>query len=60
VLSLGARAVYAVVNVALFHLQDARGIASALFVAGAGGIAATALAMWARPRGLLRGDGPVA
>ncbi len=59
VLSLGARAVYAALNVALFHLQAARGIAVALLVAGAGGIAATALAMWARPRGLLRGDGPV-
>jgi predicted MFS family arabinose efflux permease len=60
VLSLGARAVYAVVNVALFHLQAARGIAAALLAAGAAGAVATVLVMWARPRGLLRGSGPVA
>ena len=60
VLSLGARAVYAGLNVALFHLQAARGIAMALAVAGAGGIAAAAVVMWARPRGVLRGRGPLA
>jgi hypothetical protein len=60
VLSLGARAVYAGVNVALFHLQAARGIAAALFAAGAAGAVATVLVMWVRPRGLLRGKGPVA
>ena len=60
VLSLGARAAYAAINVGLFWLQAARGIAAALLVAGAAGALATVLAMWARPRGLLRGKGPVA
>jgi MFS family permease len=60
VLSLGARAVYAGLNVALFHLQASRGIATALAVAGLGGAAATVAVMWARPRGTLRGDQPVA
>src|SRR5689334_5576272 len=36
-LSLGARAVYATINVALFHTQDAHGLATALLVAGIGG-----------------------
>jgi MFS family permease len=58
-LSLGARAVYAGLNVALFTLQDARGMAMALAVAGAGGIAAAAVVLWARPRGVLRGAGPI-
>ena len=59
-LSLGARAVYAAINVALFHVQDDHGLATALLVAGLTGAAATLAVMWLRPRGLLRGDGPVA
>lgn len=58
-LSLGARAVYAAINVALFHVQAANGLPTALLVAGAGGAAATLAVMWLRPRGLLRGEGPV-
>ncbi len=59
VLSLGARAVYAAINVALFHVQERNGLATALLVAGAGGAVATVAVMWLRPRGLLRGEGPV-
>ncbi|MFY9343228.1 MAG: MFS transporter [Planctomycetota bacterium] len=59
-LSLGARAVYAAVNVALFWLQGAHGMAVAFAVAGAGGLVATTAVLLLRPRGLLRGDGPVA
>jgi MFS family permease len=59
-LSLIARASYAVINVGLFHLQAARGMATALWAAGAGGAALTAIVLWLRPRGLLRGKGPVA
>jgi hypothetical protein len=59
VLSLGARAVYAALNVALFHLQGAHGIAAALLAAAGGGAVACTLVLWLRPRGLLRGDGPI-
>ncbi len=55
-LNLGARAAYAGANVLLFHLQAAQGLAVALFTAGGAGAALTALALWLRPRGLLRGD----
>jgi hypothetical protein len=59
VLSLGARAVYAALNVLLFHLQDRRGMATAFLAVAAGGAAAAALVLWLRPRGLLRGQGPL-
>lgn len=59
-LSLGARAVYAAINVGLFALQDAHGLEAAFLVAAAGGVAATCAVMWLRPRGLLRGSGPLA
>ena len=59
VLSLGARLVYALLNVALFHVQDTAGIATALATAGIGGAVAAVLVMRLRPRGLLRGDGPI-
>ena len=60
VLSLGARAVYAGLNVALFHVQAQHGIATALGLAALGGVVAAALVLWLRPRGLLRGEGRVA
>jgi MFS family permease len=60
VLSLGARAGYAACNVALFHSQQASGMAATLAWAAALGIAATVAVLWLRPRGLLRGEGPVA
>lgn len=56
VLSLGARAVYAVANVLLFRLQADEGLAKVLFTAAGAGAVATAAALWLRPRGLLRGD----
>ncbi|MFN6196055.1 MAG: MFS transporter [Planctomycetota bacterium] len=59
-LSLGARAVYALLNVAVFRLQDHSGLAAALLAVAAGGAASTCVVMWLRPRGLLRGAGPVA
>ena len=59
-LSLAARAVYAVLNVALFRLQDGAGLATALVAVSVGGAAATCIVLWLRPRGLLRGDGPLA
>jgi len=59
-LSLGARLCYAVVNVLLFAVQSAHGMATALLVAGCGGALATCAVLWLRPRGLLRGEGPVA
>lgn len=59
-LSLAARAVYAALNVALFRLQDDAGLAAALASVAVGGAAATFVVMWLRPRGLLRGDGPLA
>ena len=55
VLSLGARVVYAVANVLLFHLQEREGFDRALFTAAGAGALATAVALWFRPRGLLRG-----
>ena len=58
-LSLGARAVYAGVNVLLFHLQAERGLSTAFLVTAVAGIGATTAAMWLRPRGLLRGQGPL-
>ncbi|MEO6593918.1 MAG: MFS transporter [Planctomycetota bacterium] len=60
VLSLGARCCYAGCNVALFHSQQANGMARTLFVAGLVGMVATAAVLWLRPRGLLRGEGPLA
>lgn len=54
VMSLGARATYALVNVLLFHLQAQSGLRTALMTAGIGGAAAAILVMWLRPRGLLR------
>lgn len=59
-LSLAARAVYAGINVALFHLQAAHGMALALLVAGAGGLAAASAVLWFRPPGVLRGTGTIA
>ncbi len=59
-LSLGARAFYAAINVALFHVQAAHGMARALLVASLGGLLAATVVLWLRPRGLLRGAGPVA
>ncbi|MFN3240321.1 MAG: MFS transporter [Planctomycetota bacterium] len=59
VLSLGARAVYAVANVLLFHLQEREGMARVLFTAAGAGALATAVALWLRPRGLLRGREPL-
>ncbi|MGC3970483.1 MAG: hypothetical protein QM775_25045 [Pirellulales bacterium] len=59
VLSLGARAVYARLNVALFHLQGSAGMATAFLTVATGGGAAAALVLWLRPRGLLRGAGPI-
>ena len=59
-LSLAARAVYAGLNVALFRLQDDAGLATALIAVSTGGAAATCAVLWLRPRGLLRGDGPLA
>ena len=56
VLSLGARAVYAVANVLLFRLQEDEGLARVLFTAAGAGALATAVALWLRPRGTLRGD----
>lgn len=55
VISLGARAVYALVNVQLFHLQASRGLATALLVTAIGGATTAALVLWLRPAGLLRG-----
>lgn len=59
VLSLGARSVYALLNVLLFHLQGARGMPTALLTVAVGGTIATTLVLWLRPRGLLRGQGPL-
>lgn len=56
VMSLGARATYALVNVLLFHLQAQNGLRTALMTAGIGGAAGAVLVMWLRPRGLLRGN----
>lgn len=59
VLSLGARSVYAGLNVLLFHLQGLHGMATALLTVAGGGALATTLVLWLRPRGLLRGQGPL-
>lgn len=56
VLSLGARAVYAAINALLFHLQARAGLSVALVTTATCGALATALVLWLRPRGLLRGD----
>jgi MFS family permease len=56
VLSLGARAVYAAINVLLFHLQARAGLSVSLLTTATCGGLATALVLWLRPRGLLRGD----
>ena len=53
VLSLGARASYALANVWLFHLQADEGLASALLMTAGLGLAATTIALWLRPRGTL-------
>ncbi len=55
-LSLGTRLCYAGANVLLFTWQQERGMAFALFAAGAGGLVLAVLVMWLRPKGLLRGD----
>ena len=55
VISLGARAVYAFVNLQLFHLQETSGLATALLTTAVGGATATTLVLWLRPAGLLRG-----
>lgn len=59
-LSLGARAAYAAINVALFHLQATHGLALAFATTAAIGAAATFGVLWLRPKGLLRGAGPLA
>lgn len=59
-LSLGARSVYAVLNIALFRLQDEQGLGTAMALVAGVGAVATCAAMWLRPRGLLRGSGPLA
>ena len=58
--SLGARSVYAAVNVGLFSLQQHRGLAAAFWTAAILGSALACVVLWLRPRGLLRGAGPVA
>jgi MFS family permease len=58
-LSLGARAVYALLNVLLFHLQAERGMSAAFLVTAVVGLAAATAVLWLRPRGLLRGHGPL-
>ena len=58
-LSLGARLVYAGCNVLLFWSQEACGMPATLFWAGVTGLLATIVVMWLRPKGLLRGEGPV-
>jgi hypothetical protein len=55
-LSLAARAVYAVLNVALFRLQDDAGLAAAMASVAVGGAAATCVVMWRRPARL---TGPI-
>lgn len=58
-LSLAARLVYAGLNVLLFWSQQHSGMATTLAWAGGIGGAATIVVMWLRPKGLLRGEGPV-
>lgn len=55
VISLGTRAVYALVNLQLFHLQARSGLATALTTAAVCGAIATSCVLWLRPRGILRG-----
>jgi hypothetical protein len=59
VLSLGARLVYAACNVALFRSQQENGMATTMFWAGGIGAVATILILLFRPRGTLRGAGPL-
>lgn len=56
VLSLGARASYALINVLLFHLQANSGMATALLAAALIGSACAVAVLGLRPRGLLRKD----
>ncbi|MBL8751133.1 MAG: MFS transporter [Planctomycetes bacterium] len=58
--SLVARSCYAVCNVALFHAQLGHGMAWTLWWTGVAGAAATAIVLWIRPRGVLRGETPIA
>lgn len=55
VLSLGGRLAYSPVNQGLFALQHVHGLAAALSVASGSGFVLTAVVLWLRPRGLLRG-----
>jgi len=59
IISLGARAVYALINLELFYLQETSGIAVALMATALGGALAASCVLLLRPRGLLRGNGPV-
>lgn len=55
-LSLAARLVYAGLNVLLFWSQQQNGLPATLWWAGMLGLLATWVAMWLRPKGLLRGE----
>lgn len=55
VLSLGGRLCYSPVNQLLFAAQQAKGLPLAMLLCGSVGLALTAMTMWLRPRGLLRG-----
>ena len=56
VLSLGGRLCYSPVNQALFAVQQAQGLPLAMFLCGSVGAVLTAVTLWLRPRGLLRGS----
>jgi len=56
VLSLGGRLVYSPINMGLFAVQQASGLPLAMLLCGGAGAALTAIVMWMRPRGLLRGQ----
>lgn len=58
-LSLAARASYAGINVQLFSLQHRHGLAYAFAMAACCGGALAFAVLWLRPKGLLRGSGPV-
>lgn len=58
-LSLAARATYAGINVLLFSLQHRHGLAYAFAMAATCGGALAFAVLWLRPKGLLRGSGPV-
>ena len=58
-LSLAGRLCYAAINVLLFRVQAQSGQGTAYAIAGSVGIAATCLVMVLRPKGLLRGQGPI-